>query len=947
MNIEVCTRCGRVNPAGAHYCHYDGLALDNRNDASPLDMGSQVFHIPLLFPTGRICRSFDELVLAAEEDWDGCLALLKKGELTRFLGSIGRTDLAFLARAAAQAADLDDALDSLLGRLPSRSRQEARLKIAPLELNLGIIQPSETRTVRLLLSNEGMGLLQGTLAVEKAPWVVLGEPPGAPRKLFECRRDQEVVVTILGERMRASRKVQEAKIRVETDGGSAAVLLRAERQVQPFAGGVLIGAQSPRQLAERAKAAGKDATPLFESGAVRDWYQDNGWTYPVPGAAASGRGAAQRYFEAVGLATTPLRLEISERAVKMQGKPGETLEYALKVTCKEMRAFSVTASSSAPWLAIDNVYHGGRVARIHLLVTAVPDRPGESLLGRVEVQANDGQRFSVAVALRVEGVPRPAPILEPVAVVPLEPEPKPEPVPPSLAPPDPLPSRPVRYPVAAPASTSQVFGFAGLPAAEVDPVAVRRARSTSSPRLYLFAGSAVILLVMLLYVIVRANRPAPQAKKDTPTLRPPPVNLLDLNPYLGLNVHDGAKAEGPQALPKPTMRYGLILKRDWDPQEIGRPKRLTFDEWGRSGNVCVRLDGIELLYGEERGQWVELKHSLGKEPGSDRVVDGYVSIWQAGTVVVKQRLEIVPGRQSQHLDQCLVTYTLENIEKDKDKLPVRAGLRVLLHTHVGAVNGVPFVLPDQRLLCETRAAYEQPEVVPDFVEAVERNDFKNRGTIAHLQLRIGPKLEAPGRVYLGGWPHEALAQFGHPNAKGHLTLWDVPRVSMRELYDKVQELLREEKVTPESAALIKPDSAVTLYWDEKPLKPGETRTLGYAYGLGRSLADPTGRLLVGTGGRYVEGSEYTLIAQVAKPNPGETVKVTLPEGLEPVSGGIERTLPPLPEKVARPIGVASWRLRAVREGNYQIQIKTSAGSEVSLPVIIYPPRDDANATVYD
>src|SRR5262245_25042439 len=102
MNIEVCTRCGRVNPPGAHYCHYDGLALDNLNGARPLDIGSQIFHIPLLFPTGRICRSFDELVLAAEEDWDGCRALLIKGELTRFLGSIGRADLAFLARSAAQ-----------------------------------------------------------------------------------------------------------------------------------------------------------------------------------------------------------------------------------------------------------------------------------------------------------------------------------------------------------------------------------------------------------------------------------------------------------------------------------------------------------------------------------------------------------------------------------------------------------------------------------------------------------------------------------------------------------------------------------------------------------------------------------------------------------------------------------------------------------------------------
>src|SRR5438093_919000 len=82
---------------------------------------------------------------------------------------------------------------------------------------------------------------------------------------------------------------------------------------------------SPRQLAEEAKAHTKDAAVLLENGSVAQWYESNGWTYPVQGPTATGIAAVQQFFEMLGLVKPP-KVELSEKAVSLNGKPGERLE---------------------------------------------------------------------------------------------------------------------------------------------------------------------------------------------------------------------------------------------------------------------------------------------------------------------------------------------------------------------------------------------------------------------------------------------------------------------------------------------------------------------------------------------------------------------------------------------------------------------------------------------
>ena len=144
---------------------------------------------------------------------------------------------------------------------------------------------------------------------------------------------------------------------------------------------------------------------------MAQWYQDNGWTYPVQGPAASGLGAVQQFFEALGL-TPPPKVDISERSVALTGNRGDSLEHLLEVKSQEKRPVYAHAASDQSWLEVGPVQLNGRIAVIPLRVPVVPEGAGETLTAKILVQANGNQRFLVPVTLTVEeslrfDVPRP------------------------------------------------------------------------------------------------------------------------------------------------------------------------------------------------------------------------------------------------------------------------------------------------------------------------------------------------------------------------------------------------------------------------------------------------------------------------------------------------------------------------------------------------------------
>src|SRR5262245_3326184 len=225
----VCRTCTRVNPPEARFCYHDGAALvGGVGQGGPIAVGAQPFLSPFVFPSGRACRNFDELVLACEAEWEAAQELLYQGYLGSFLGGLGRADLALAARQAMKGSDRDRGLDQFLNKLPSSTREPGRLAVPPLEGNLGVLSRGGERRLVLHPENQGMGLLYGSAVFDNPAWLPLGESPGAPRKVFQFRHEFSLPVNVHGKALRASNRPLEGRLVIESNGGRALLLVRAE-----------------------------------------------------------------------------------------------------------------------------------------------------------------------------------------------------------------------------------------------------------------------------------------------------------------------------------------------------------------------------------------------------------------------------------------------------------------------------------------------------------------------------------------------------------------------------------------------------------------------------------------------------------------------------------------------------------------------------------------------
>jgi hypothetical protein len=270
----------------------------------------------------------------------------------------------------------------------------------------------------------------------------------------------------------------------------------------------------------------------------------------------------------------------------------------------------------------------------------------------------------------------------------------------------------------------------------------------------------------------------------------------------------------------------------------------------------------------------------------------------------------VPGPQSGLLDTCLVHYRITN----EDTQPHRVGLRFMLDTYIGANDGVPFLIPGESQLCNTDKVFATPDSVPDFIQACENDDLKDLGTIARIGLKVSG-LEPPSRVTLGAWPNTELRQYDK-GCDQEKTRWNVPVLSMQ----------------------IKHDSAVAIYWNEEELPAGESRDVGFTYGLGSvSSGEGKGRLALTAGGSFAPGGEFTVTAYVSNPTPGQLVTLKLPDGFTFQSGEATQKVPELTNAATRNSPV-TWKVRAAQQaGEYQLRGTTSNGDTQTLPIRIKAP----------
>ncbi|MHB1424034.1 MAG: hypothetical protein ACYC3I_12730 [Gemmataceae bacterium] len=865
--VQTCSKCSRANPADAVYCHFDGFVLGGHSrNGGPVAVGAQAFAHPFVFPGGRQCRSFDELALACQENWSAARDLLRQGYLEQFLGGLGRVDLALAAKEAAKFPEADLGLHQLLEQLPTEVLAEPRLSLETQEFNLGVLEVGGERQFHLHLENQGMGLISGMITSVDAAWLTLGDAAGN-QKHFHFQHEMDVPIRVRSDKLRANNQPLEANLEVESNGGSFIVTVRAQVRVKPFPAGVLAGVKSPRQAAEKAKANPKEAAPLFENGTVAEWYKANGWTYPVQGPAASGLGAIQQFFEALGL-TAPPKVEISTNRIDLSGSPGDKLDYTIEVKCQEKRPVYAHAVSTQPWLEVSRAKLAGRVAAINLTVPSVPDKEGETLSAKLIVQSNGNQRFVVPVTLQIGGTFRfgdavPSPAGTDAELV------------------ENTPSVPVIVPpVSAAASRTEHR---------------RRRAAKQMPFWIHLVPAALLLFAVLVAVLVDRALPPPggTASKDE-DLRNPADDwkygeVKDAQPRI--NVRFDPKTE----------RFGLEMTQEKDPNNSERPKKLTYDEHGKSNNTVIKIDGFEYKFGTETpsniwGGRRRLKH-VAITSGGRRAWESTMEFGSENIEVV-QHVEIVPG-QSGYLDTALVYYTVRN--KDSGKHQV--GIRAMIDTFIGANDGVPFTIPGKKGFVDTKAEYSRKEI-PDYIEAIENpNDRKNPGTVARMGLR---HIRLPS-IELEDMDKLRICRFPGPNIG-----WDWKPV------ESMQPDNKEEKG----------DSCVVMYWPYEIMKPGQTRHAAFTYGFGSLEMD--GNLALSVPASVRPDSEFVVTAYVWGADKGDKVTLSIPAGLKLADGeNAEKTIEEGGSRTQ-----VFWRLRSGDSGEYTLEAATEKARSIPKKVVV-------------
>src|SRR5262249_6689058 len=207
------------------------------------------------------------------------------------------------------------------------------------------------------------------------------------------------------------------------------------------------------------------------------------------------------------------------------------------------------------------------------------------------------------------------------------------------------------------------------------------------------------------------------------------------------------------------QRFGILLTKEKDPENPNEAKRLTFDASGRTNNTRIWVDGYDYMFGAtpKPGTWVG-------PPG--RKLEGreaHVAVCEYGLqkIRVTQLVEIVPGEESRLLDTCLVYYLVEN----KSEVKHDVGLGVMLDTFIGANDGVPFLISGEQEFVTTKREFRDDKEVPDYIEAYERQNLKDPGTVARMQLKglhlPDVELEPVDHMYLcrypgnSSWPYDA------------------------------------------------------------------------------------------------------------------------------------------------------------------------------------------------
>ena len=401
--MHSCPRCKAANPSEAAYCHFDGAELRPVNGSGPT-----IKPLPqdFVFPSGRRCKTFDELVVGCYDEWDQARDLHRRGVFHQFLTNSGRLDLARVALESQTHHDLDVALDTFVASLPAIVQKRPRLDLAPRRFDLGALSVGEKREVELTILNQGKGLLLGSVAVADASgWIKIGDGLGTGEFEIKTTTEQKVRLKIDTQGLAAPHRYS-SKLTVITNGGIVEVPVRIDLAVQAFARPPFQGAVTPREMAEKMRGSPKAAVPLLESGEICRWFERNGWNYPVVGPPAKGVAAVQQFFEGMGLSKPPA-VRLLEDDLRLMCERRSAIHGQLTLRTEAKKWVYARAECEAPWLKLSTADASGpQQAVLEFEADAKDLAPNQTHSTIVKIVTNADQHLEAKVFLVIRKPPQ-------------------------------------------------------------------------------------------------------------------------------------------------------------------------------------------------------------------------------------------------------------------------------------------------------------------------------------------------------------------------------------------------------------------------------------------------------------------------------------------------------------------------------------------------------------
>lgn len=398
---------------------------------------------------------------------------------------------------------------------------------------------------------------------------------------------------------------------------------------------------------------------------------------------------------------------------------------------------------------------------------------------------------------------------------------------------------------------------------------------------------------------------------------------------------EAPKAEAARGAPGSVVSVGnefIRIRANAGPEEAGRfavdttggdPSRASDDNqvliygsrepW--TSYTTVMLDGRAFVFGGPTSRRAGRGAPVGEIVQAPKVEgEDIVCVVRIGDLEVTQSLSPARSPTTRVKDAARISYRITN----RGGKPHAVGLRVMLDTMLGQNDGAPLRAGESAITSATRLTGDQ---IPDYWQAFD--SLSQPAVISQGTLR-GKGLTSPDRVEMVDWGTLADSPWDFPFPAGA----DFTRRGEQE-----------------------PDTAVALYWDPRPLAPGESRTYATLYGVG-GVSLSAAQLSLGLTApaevdyHYDERTEFSIVAYVENSggfdSRGTTCTLKLPAGIELVEGDATVDLGLLKSGETRQLG---WRAAPSGEEWGPLQIAAVVTSQNLEPnrvtreiIVISPPN---------